>query len=40
MGAIYVESNIEKVYEQLNEINRIFAAGIAMSLAITIILGI
>ncbi|MEK3764099.1 MULTISPECIES: cell wall metabolism sensor histidine kinase WalK [unclassified Solibacillus] len=39
-GAIYVESNIEKVYEQLNEINRIFAAGIAMSLAITIILGI
>ena len=40
IGAIYVQSNIEKVYEQLNEINRIFAAGIAMSLAITIILGI
>lgn len=39
-GAIYVQSNIEKVYEQLNEINRIFAAGIAMSLVITIILGI
>ncbi|MBQ0138052.1 MAG: cell wall metabolism sensor histidine kinase WalK [Kurthia sp.] len=40
LGAIYIESNIEKVYEQLNEINRIFAAGIAMSLVITIILGI
>ncbi|MEK4701763.1 cell wall metabolism sensor histidine kinase WalK [Solibacillus sp. FSL R7-0668] len=40
MGAVYVESNIEKVYEQLSEINRIFAAGIAMSLVITIILGI
>ena len=40
IGAIYVQSNIQKVYEQLNEINRIFAAGIAMSLAITIILGI
>lgn len=39
-GAIYVQSNIEKVYEQLNEINRIFAAGIVMSLIITIILGI
>lgn len=40
LGAIYVQSNIEKVYEQLNEINRIFAAGIVMSLIITIILGI
>ncbi|HEY4623905.1 MAG TPA: cell wall metabolism sensor histidine kinase WalK, partial [Solibacillus sp.] len=40
IGAVYVESNIERVYEQLNEINRIFAAGIAMSLVITIILGI
>lgn len=39
-GVIYVQSNIEKVYDQLNEINRIFAAGIAMSLAFTIILGI
>ncbi|MGN7477718.1 cell wall metabolism sensor histidine kinase WalK [Solibacillus silvestris] len=39
-GAIYVQSDIEKVYEQLSEINRIFAAGIAMSLAITIILGV
>ncbi|MEG0383871.1 MAG: cell wall metabolism sensor histidine kinase WalK [Solibacillus sp.] len=40
LGAIYIESNIEKVYEQMSEINRIFAAGIAVSLAITIILGI
>ena len=40
VGAIYIESNIEKVYEQLSEINRIFAAGIAMSLVITIVLGI
>ena len=40
LGAFYIKSNIEKVYEQLSEINRIFAAGIAMSLAITIILGI
>lgn len=40
LGAIYVQSNIQKVYEQLNEINRIFAAGIVMSLIITIILGI
>lgn len=40
LGAIYIESNIEKVYEQLNEINRIFAAGILVSLFITIILGI
>ena len=39
-GVIYVQSNIEKVYEQLSEVNRIFAAGIAVSLAITIILGI
>lgn len=40
LGAIYIESNIEKVFDQLSEINRIFAIGIAMALAITIILGI
>lgn len=40
IGAIYIESNIEKVFEQMNEINRIFAVGTAMSLAITIISGI
>ncbi|MEG0471225.1 MAG: cell wall metabolism sensor histidine kinase WalK [Solibacillus sp.] len=40
LGVVYIESNIEKVFEQMSEINRIFAAGIAMSLVITIILGI
>lgn len=40
IGVIYIESNIEKVFEQLNVINKIFAAGTAMSLVITIILGI
>ena len=40
IGAIYIESNIEKVFSQMNQINRIFAAGTAMSLIITIVLGI
>ena len=40
IGAIYIESNIEKVYEQMSEINRIFAIGTTISLVITIILGI
>lgn len=40
IGIIYLESNIEKVFEQMGDINRIFAAGTAMSLIITIILGI
>lgn len=40
IGAIYIESNIEKVYDQMNDINQIFAVGTAMSLVITIILGI
>ncbi|ATP42294.1 cell wall metabolism sensor histidine kinase WalK [Solibacillus sp. R5-41] len=40
LGVIYIESDIEKVFDQMNEINRIFAAGIAVSLVITIILGI
>lgn len=40
IGVIYIEANIEKVYEQMGEINRIFAAGTAMSLIITVILGI
>lgn len=40
IGAIYIESNIEKVFEQMNDINRIFAGGTAISLAITVILGI
>ncbi|MEC1178451.1 cell wall metabolism sensor histidine kinase WalK [Metasolibacillus meyeri] len=40
IGVIYIESNIEKVFEQMGDINRIFAVGTAMSLIITIILGI
>ncbi|WP_342542585.1 cell wall metabolism sensor histidine kinase WalK [Paenisporosarcina sp. FSL H8-0542] len=40
LGTIYLESNIETVFEQMNQINRILAGGTAMSLAITIILGI
>lgn len=40
IGAIYIESNIEKVFEQMNDINRIFAVGTAISLVVTIIIGI
>ncbi|MED3661636.1 cell wall metabolism sensor histidine kinase WalK [Ureibacillus sp. FSL K6-8385] len=40
IGAIYIESNIEKVYDTMNDINRIFAVGTAISLVITVILGI
>lgn len=40
IGAIYIESDIEKVFGQMSEITRIFAAGTAMALIITIILGI
>ena len=40
IGAIYIESNIEQVFEQMNDINSIFAVGTAMSLVITIIIGI
>lgn len=40
IGAIYIESDIEKVYDQMSEINQIFAVGTSISLAITIILGI
>nr|WP_106782015.1 cell wall metabolism sensor histidine kinase WalK [Lysinibacillus timonensis] len=40
IGSVYIESNIENVFDQVNEINRIFAVGTAMSLVITIILGI
>lgn len=40
IGAIYIESNIEKVYDQMSDINRIFAVGTAISLVITVILGI
>jgi two-component system sensor histidine kinase VicK len=40
LGTIYLESNIETVFNQMTEINRILAGGTAMSLAITVILGI
>jgi len=40
IGALYVESNIEKVYTQMDEINQILAGGTAVSLTITIIIGI
>lgn len=40
IGAIYIESNIEKVYNQMDDINQIFAVGTAISLVITVVLGI
>lgn len=40
IGALYIKSDIESVFEQMKDINRIFAIGIAMSLTITVILGI
>lgn len=39
LGTIYLESNIESVFEQMNEINRILAGGTALSLVITVVLG-
>src|SRR5699024_7144424 len=36
----YVESNIEKVYKQIDEINQILAVGAAVSLSITLVIGI
>ncbi|RHW36133.1 cell wall metabolism sensor histidine kinase WalK [Lysinibacillus yapensis] len=40
IGVIYIESDIESVFEQMEDINQIFAVGTSISLAITIILGI
>ncbi|MCZ2259056.1 cell wall metabolism sensor histidine kinase WalK [Sporosarcina sp. G11-34] len=40
IGTLYVESNIEKVFKQMDEINQILAGGTAISLTITIIIGI
>lgn len=40
IGALYVESNIEKVFKQIDQINRILAGAAAVSLTITIIIGI
>ncbi|TQR11534.1 cell wall metabolism sensor histidine kinase WalK [Psychrobacillus soli] len=40
VGSLYIESNIENVFGQMNEINQILAGGTAVALAITIVLGI
>ncbi|MFS0690557.1 cell wall metabolism sensor histidine kinase WalK [Sporosarcina sp. 179-K 8C2 HS] len=40
VGTLYVTANIEKVFKQINEINQILAGGVAVSLTITIIIGI
>ncbi|MFJ5771946.1 cell wall metabolism sensor histidine kinase WalK [Psychrobacillus sp. NPDC093180] len=40
IGSLYIESNIENVFGQMNEINQILAGGTAVALAITITLGI
>ncbi|KXH80601.1 cell wall metabolism sensor histidine kinase WalK [Sporosarcina sp. HYO08] len=40
LGALHVKSNIEIVYKQIEEINHILAGGTAVSLTITIIVGI
>jgi len=40
IGAIYLEANMENVFVQISDINQILAGGIAVSLAITIVLGI
>ena len=39
-GTLYIESNIENVFGQMNEINQILAGGTAVALVITVILGI
>lgn len=40
IGVLYIISDIETVFHQMSEINRIFLGGTAMSLVITIFLGI
>ena len=40
IGVLYIISDIETVFRQMSEINRIFLGGTAMSLVITIFLGI
>ncbi|TFD96594.1 cell wall metabolism sensor histidine kinase WalK [Jeotgalibacillus sp. R-1-5s-1] len=40
IGVIWVKSQIENVYEQMDEINEILAGGTAISLVITAILGV
>ncbi|MFJ7828163.1 cell wall metabolism sensor histidine kinase WalK [Psychrobacillus sp. NPDC096623] len=40
IGTLYIESNIENIFVQMNEINQILAGGTAVALVITVILGI
>lgn len=40
VGSLYAEANIEKVFKQIEEINRILAGSAAVSLVITMIVGI
>ena len=40
IGTIYLKSNIEKIFKQMDEINQILAGGTIVSLTITVILGI
>ncbi|MGE7691034.1 cell wall metabolism sensor histidine kinase WalK [Lysinibacillus sp. NPDC097214] len=40
VGVLYIEANIESVFKQVNDINGIFLGGTAVSLVITIFLGI
>lgn len=40
VGALFVTANIEKVFKQIDEINQILAGGVAVSLTITIVIGI
>ena len=40
IGTLYIESNIENIFGQMNEINQILAGGTAVALVITVILGI
>lgn len=40
LGAIYIEADIEQVYAQMSDINRIFAVGTLIALLITVVLGI
>ena len=40
IGSIYLVAKIEKVYEQMDEINSIFISGTAIAMLITALLGI
>lgn len=40
IGAIYLEANIENMFKQMEEVNQILAGGTAVSVTITVILGI